>query len=98
MTTPARPQVRGLAGRQGLFVTLDLLAGLFGTDFWPLPGLVLGAGALAVVIVSLLSKRTPRWLNWLAQGFVVGVALFFLLALFATMNPTPGSGAGTGGP
>ncbi|MFT4226656.1 hypothetical protein [Micropruina sp.] len=98
MTTPARPQVRGLAGRQGLFVTLGLLAGLFGTDFWPLPGLVLGVGALVVVIASLVTERMPRWLGWLAQGFVAGVALFFLLALFATMNPTPRSGAGSGGP
>ncbi len=98
MTTPAQPKAHGLAGRQGLFVTFGVLAGLFATDFWPLHGLVLGVAALVAVIASFVTKRLPSWLVWLSQGVVIGVVLYFLLALFATMNPTPASGSGTSGP
>lgn len=47
-------------------------------------------------VVLFVAKGTPRWIAWLLAGAAIGVAVYYLLALYWLLNPTPGSGSGGG--
>lgn len=81
-----------------LFATIGTLCGLFLTQFVPMVGLALGIAAAIAAVVLFLVKKMPRWTAWLMAGLAIGVTIYYVLALFWILNPTPGSGSGSGGP
>ncbi len=86
----------GFSDRHGLIAGLGALGGIGVTELRPMIGLWLGVAAALAGVMLFLIKRVPRWVPWLSVGLAIGVACYYLLALYWILNPNPGSGSGGG--